>query len=463
MKTAAEIARDADGTVVAGSPETTATSWAFDSRALDDGACFVALRGDRDGHVYVADAFAAGARVALVSSGYAPVVPPAGAAIVQVGDALRGLQAVARADRRARSELRVVAVTGSTGKTSTKDLLAAVLAPLGCYASPASHNNEFGLPITLLNAPSDVSVVVAEMGERFAGDVKALCEIARPEMGVVTNVGLAHAEHLGGPAGAAEVLGELMDALPADGLAVLNADDEWTPTLAARAVGGAAVVTVGRSAGADYRVEHVELDAQLHPAFAVRGHRVVVPLHGEHQVLNAALALAVAHHGFGIDLAAAAVSMAAARPARWRLELHRADDGVVVLNDAYNANPSSMEAALRALSQVQTNGRRIAVLGDMRELGPHADDAHATVGRRAGELGVDVVIGVGAGGRAIIDAADGPQVHAATDAADASRVLLDLVAPGDAVLVKASRAVGLEIVAAGLLARRVPQSRGVPS
>ena len=154
---------------------------------------------------------------------------------MQVDDALLGLQAVARADRRARSELRVVGVTGSTGKTSTKDLLAAVLAPLGCYASPASHNNEFGLPITLLNAPADVSVVVAEMGERFAGDVKALCEIARPEIGVVTNVGLAHAEHLGGPAGAAEVIGELMDALPADGLAVLNADDEWTPGLEARA------------------------------------------------------------------------------------------------------------------------------------------------------------------------------------------------------------------------------------
>lgn len=466
MKTAAEIARAAHGIVVAGSPDATVTSWAFDSRALDVGACFVALRGDRDGHDFVADAFAAGARVALTSRSSIPIDPPAGAAIVQVDDALLALQAVARADRLARSDLRVVGVTGSTGKTSTKDLLAAVLAPLGCYASPASHNNEFGLPITLLNAPAQVNVVVAEMGERFAGDVKTLCEIARPEIGLVTNVGLAHAEHLGGASGAAEVIGELIDALPDQGFAVLNADDEWAPALAARSTrAGVGVVTVGRSARADYRIERVELDAQLHPAFTLRGHRVVVPLHGEHQALNAALALAVAHHGFGIDLDDAAVSMSAARPAHWRLEVHRTDDGVIVLNDAYNANPTSMDAALRALAQAETSGRRIAVLGDMRELGPYADDAHAAVGQRAAELGVDVVIGVGAGGRAIIDAASGPQVHAAADADAALRILMELVAPGDAVLVKASRAVRLEIVAAGLLSRRgsVAPQGGVPS
>jgi UDP-N-acetylmuramoyl-tripeptide--D-alanyl-D-alanine ligase len=466
MKSAAEIARDAHGAVVAGSPDATVTSWAFDSRALDAGACFVALRGDRDGHDFVGDAFARGARVALISSSTPAIVPPAGAAIVQVHDALLGLQAVARADRLARSDLRVVGVTGSTGKTSTKDLLAAALAPLGCYASPASHNNEFGLPITLLNAPADVNVVVAEMGERFAGDVKTLCEIAQPEMGVVTNVGLAHAEHLGGASGAAEVIGELIDALPNQGLAVLNADDEWAPALAARATrAGVEVVTVGRSARADYRIERVELDAQLHPAFTLREHRVVVPLHGEHQALNAALALAVAHRGFDIALDEAADSMRAARPAPWRLELHRTDDGVMVLNDAYNANPASMDAALRALAQAETSGRRIAVLGDMRELGTYADDAHAAVGRRASELGIDIVIGVGAGGRVIVDAARGPQVHLATDAADALRAVTELVAPADAVLVKASRAVGLEIVADRLLVERgstVPQRR-VPS
>jgi UDP-N-acetylmuramoyl-tripeptide--D-alanyl-D-alanine ligase len=466
MKTADEIARAAGGVVVAGSADAAVTSWAFDSRALEPGACFVALRGERDGGDFVADAFGAGASVALVSRPGRSIVPPAGAAVVEVDDALSGLQAVARADRVARSQLRVVGVTGSTGKTSTKDLLAAMLEPLGCYASPASHNNEFGLPMTLLNAPADVNVVVAEMGERFAGDVAALAEIARPDTGVVTNVGLAHAEHLGGPEGAARTIGELIDALPAGGLAVLNADDEWTPFFSERAAGvGAAVVTVGRAAGADLRIEGVELDAQLHPAFLLGGQRVVVPLHGEHQVSNAGLALAVAHRGFGIALDVAAASMAAARPASRRLELQRTDDGVVVLDDSYNANPTSADAALRALAQVATSSRRIAILGDMRELGPYADDAHAAIGRRAAELNIDIVIGVGAGGRLIVDATRGPAVHTAADAADALRIAVEIVEPGDAVLVKASRAVGLETVAAGLRARRgaVAPQRGVPS
>ena len=466
MKTAREIARSAGGAVVAGSPDAPVTSWAFDSRALEPGACFVALRGDRDGSDFIADAFGAGARAALVSAPAPAVTPPAGAAMVEVDDALRGLQAVARADRVARSELRVVGVTGSTGKTSTKDLLAAMLAPLGCYASPASHNNEFGLPITLLNAPADVRVVVAEMGERFKGDIAALSEIARPETGVVTNVGLAHAEHLGGAPGAARAIGELIDALPSSGLVVLNADDEWTPWLAARAQGvGATVMTAGHSSSADYRIVGLELDAELHPAFAVRGQPFVVPMHGGHQASNAVLALAAAHAGFGIALDAAAASIAQARPPRWRLELQRRDDGVVVLNDAYNANPTSLDAALRALAQFGTSGRRIAVLGDMLELGQYSDDAHASVGRRAAELNIDIVIGVGAGGRLIVDASDGPQARTAVDAADALRIAVEIVEPGDVVLVKASRAVGLEIVAAGLLSRpgSVASQRGARS
>ena len=239
MKTAAEIARDADGAVVAGTPDATATSWAFDSRALDAGACFVALRGDRDGHEFVPAAFAAGASVALVSTPAPPSSPPAGAAMVEVADALRGLQAVAAADRRARADLRVVGVTGSTGKTSTKDLLAAVLAPLGCYASPASYNNEFGLPDHAAQRAGRSRTWSSPRWGSGSPATSRRCARSRPEIGVVTNVGLAHAEHLGGPAGAAEAIGELIEALPAGGLAVLNADDEWTPTLAARApVGG---------------------------------------------------------------------------------------------------------------------------------------------------------------------------------------------------------------------------------
>jgi len=449
--TANEIAVRTQGAVVAGTGDALVTSWDFDSRVLEPGACFVALEAERDGHDFVAAAFASGAAVALVARVPAGVEPPAGSAIVQVDDVIAALQELARRARAERTDVRVVAVAGSTGKTSTKDLLAAALAPLGCYASPASYNNEFGLPITLLNAPADVRVVVAEMGERFAGDLEHLCAIARPETGVVTNVGLAHAEHLGGAPGAAKAMGEMLSSLPVGGVAVLNADDEWTPTLTAP--DGVAVVTAGSSAGADYRIEHLDLDVNLHPTFMVHGERVAVPLAGEHQAQNAALALAVAHGAFGMELRLAAEGLAAVRPARWRLEVHENPRGVTVLNDAYNANPTSMDAALHVLARTATAGRRIAVLGDMRELGVHSDDAHALVGRLAAELGVDVLIGVGAGGRTIADAAAGvANVRTATDAREAGDTVRTLVARGDTVLVKASRAVGLEAVAAQLLA-----------
>jgi UDP-N-acetylmuramoyl-tripeptide--D-alanyl-D-alanine ligase len=448
--TAAEIAHHAGGSVIAGTADAVVTSWAFDSRALEPGACFVALHGDRDGHDFVAGAFSAGATVALVAHPIAGVNAPDAGAIVQVDDVLAGLQELARASRVARPELSVVAVTGSTGKTSTKDLLAAVLAPLGSSASVESFNNEFGLPITLLNTPADAHVLVAEMGERYPGDIAHLCAIAKPDIGVVTNVGLAHAEHLGGQAGAAKAMGEMLASLPAGGLAVLNADDEWTRTL--EAPDGVEVATVGTAASADYRIEGVTLDDHLHPTFSLNGQRVTVPLHGHHHASNAGLALAVAHRGFDIDLAAAAAGLAGVRPARWRLELRVTMGGVTVLNDAYNANPASMHAALRVLGHTATTGRRIAILGDMLELGVHSDEAHAGVGRQAAESRVDVLIGVGDGGRVIAEAAGAavppvPEVRVASDAEGALRIAQDLATRGDTILVKASRAVGLEVVA----------------
>jgi UDP-N-acetylmuramoyl-tripeptide--D-alanyl-D-alanine ligase len=447
--TAREIAHHAQGEVVAGSPDAVVTSWSFDSRVLEPGACFVALRGERDGHEFVGAAFAEGARVALVSEPLG-IAPPVGGAVVRVDNVLLRLQELAGAARAAH-DWRVVGITGSTGKTSTKDLLAAVLAPLGCHANPASYNNEFGLPVTLLNAPADTNVVVAEMGERFPGDVAALCAIARPGSGIVTNVGLAHAEHLGDLDGAAKVMSELFEALPAGGVAVCNADDEWTARLTA--ADGVDVVTAGTAETADYRIEQVVVDDHLHPSFSLRGRRFTVPLHGEHQALNAALALALADRVFGVDLETAAEAVAAARPARWRLELHTTPGGVTLLNDTYNANPASMDAALRALARTPTEGRRIAVLGDMRELGVHSEDAHTAVGVRAGELRLDALVGVGAGGRAIATAAAGTvaDVRTAPDAATALDLLRQMAEPGDTVLLKASRAVGLELVAVHLL------------
>jgi len=451
--TAREIARRAQGRVE-GDGDVAADTWAFDSRALGRGDCFVALQGDRDGHDFVGAAFDAGAAIAVVDHSFdgSRFVHP-GRALVHVGDPLTALQDVARTLRHDRGDLHVIAVGGSTGKTSTKDLLAAVLASQGCYANAESYNNEFGLPMTLCNTPDAARVLVAEMGERFAGDLAALCDIARPETGVVTNAGLAHAEHLGGPQGVVAVLSELLDALPGHGTAVLNADDPASPQLASTT--SATVVTVGTDAGADYRIADVTVDARLRPSFALRGTRFSVPLHGEHHVANAAMAVAVAHHIFGLPLDELALELRSARPGRWRMELLETPRGVTILNDSYNANPTSMEAALVALHRyaVPDGARRVAVLGDMRELGAHHDDAHREAGERAAALGVDLVVGVGAGGASIAEAARaaGANVLAAADAEGAVALVAPLVHPGDAVLVKGSRAVGLERLAAALV------------
>jgi UDP-N-acetylmuramoyl-tripeptide--D-alanyl-D-alanine ligase len=453
LLTAREIARRAGGRV-SGDEGATVDAFAFDSRVLADGACFVALRGARDGHDFVAAAFGAGARVALVDHSFAEMPPVGGGrALVFVDDTLDALQQVARSLRADRSDLHVVAVGGSTGKTSTKDLLAAALAPRGCYANAESYNNEFGLPITLCNTPASARVVVTEMGERFAGDLETLCAIALPDTGVVTNVGLAHAEHLGGLDGVIAVLSELLDALPARGTAVLNADDAATPVLAAATV--ASVVTVGTHADADYRIDAVATDDRLRPSFELGGRRFDIPLHGRHHAQNAAMAIAVAHRVFALPFDEIALELATATPGRWRMELLETDAGVTVLNDAYNANPTSMQAALVALAHldIPPNARRIAVLGDMRELGAHHDDAHRDLGEQAAALGLDVLVGVGAGGEAIARAARAGvgTVHAVADAAEAVRLVAPMVRRGDAVLVKGSRALGLERVAESLV------------
>jgi UDP-N-acetylmuramoyl-tripeptide--D-alanyl-D-alanine ligase len=449
--TAADIATRAGGAVVTGDANTLVTSWGFDSRALLPGACFVALKDHRDGHDFVGAAFRSGAHVALIDRDVPLSAAHGTGVLVKVPEVITGLQAVARSVRSERADLRVVGVTGSTGKTSTKDLLAAALPDGAAYASPESYNNEFGLPLTLLNTPAGVRGVVAEMGERFPGDIALLCEIARPEYGIVTNVGLAHAEHLGGREGVASVLAELLEALPESGAAVLPADDEWTPWLAART--RARVETVGYDAGATHRISHVDVGRALDPEFTLDGCRFRIGLRGAHQVVNAAMAAVMAHDAFGVELAAVAERMEAARGSRWRMELAESADGVVVLNDAYNANPASMDAALRALAQLGVDGRRIAVLGDMRELGTHSAGAHEAVGRLAGDLGTDVLIGVGAGGAEIADAAraEVSDVRVVADADEAAAAVLGLVRPGDAVLVKASRALGLQTVAARLL------------
>ena len=459
--TAAEVADATGGQVVAGSPDAVFDSFTNDSRAVSvsraadgAGACFVALQDHRDGHDFVDAAFAAGALGALVRE-----VPPAlahrdGRVLVRVADPGRALMAVAAAARARRPDLRVVAITGSTGKTSTKDLTAGAIAPgRVVHANPESFNNEIGLPLTVLGAGDHTEVLVTEMGARFAGNIAELCAIARPEIGIVTNIGIAHAEHLGGPEGVLAVKGELFEALPATGVAIVAADDPSTPRLIERSA--APILRCGTAAGSDVRLTGCALDEQLRAAITVDSPwgpiETRLAVRGEHQAGNALFAIAAAGT-LGVAADAIAAGLASATGSRWRLELERRADGVTVLNDVYNANPASMEAALRALLALPATGRRIAVLGDMRELGAASASAHAGVGELAARLGVDVVVGVGEGGAQIVTAATKVPTRITTaDAAEAAAAVDPLLQPGDVVLLKASRAVGLETVADALL------------
>ena len=449
--TLAEIAGITGGQVLGGNPEAAVTSYSIDTRTLQPGALFIALQAERDGHDFVGDALDRGATGALVSR------PVEGLGLVLVDDTAIGLTTLGRAARERLVGLPVVGITGSTGKTSTKDLTAAALAPAGPVgASPVSFNNEIGVPLTLLSAPAGAVAVVAEMGARGVGHIATLCAVARPTIGVITNIGMAHAEFFGSREEVARGKGELLESLPADGHALLCADDDLTPGLARRTE--ATVLTAGSAADADVRVSAVELDDELRPAFHLEtpwGAADVPPLpvRGAHQAGNAAFAVAVAGVA-GVSLEDAVAGLAGAVGSPLRMDLRRSPSGVAVLNDSYNANPTSMAAALDALAALGgpgQGGRRFAVLGPMAELGPHSAGEHQRLGKLAAAAGVELVVSVGApdlaeGARAAgAEAVDVPTAQAAVAA------LIPRLRSGDAVLVKASRVVGLERVAEALL------------
>lgn len=452
-----EIAEATTGALTGGPPDEVATSFTIDSRGLEAGACFVAVRGNRDGHDFVSDAFRRGAAVALVAHRPSDVHDRA---LVLVADPLVALGDLGRLARGRLAGATVVGVTGSAGKTSTKDLTAAALRRrMVVRESPGSFNNESGLPLTLLGADPTTEVIVAEMGARFEGNIRHLCEIARPNVGVVTHVGLAHAEHLEGPDGIARVKGELVDALPASGLAVLNADDEATPALTARV--RAHVLTVGLDAHRhpDVLVGEVRLDPELRAAFALTSPwgsgEIRLGVRGHHQAVNAAMAATVALH-LGVPFAEVCAGLAEATSASWRMQLERSPGGVVVLNDAYNASPTSMTAALQSFAHLPVTGHRIAVIGEMLELGTHADREHERVGELAAASALARLVVVGPGARAIAKAARRVAPELSVDEVDDTDGVLALLGgalgAGDAVLVKASRALGLERAAAALAA-----------
>ncbi len=419
----------------------------FDSRSIEPGQVFVALRDLRDGHDFIADAAKRGAAFSIVDR---PVV---GQPTVEVVDTHRALIMMATAARR-RIDAPVVGITGSVGKTSTKDLTAAALrASFRVHAARASFNNDIGVPVTIVGAAADVEVLVLELGARFAGNIADLCVVARPSIGVITNIGINHAEHLGGPEGVAAVKGELLDSLPNDGLAVIGTDPA---SAGQRHRSAAPVVTVGLTPDADVRVSAIEVDADLRPQFRLEtpwgSGRVALKVLGAHQAINAAQAATVALH-LGVPMPAMIDALRDATSTGWRMQLSVTGSGVHVINDAYNASPVATLAAIAALTALTVPGRRIAVLGEMRELGECSEAEHERVGDAVARQDIDVLVVVGPETEALASAAEGGPVavHRVRDVEAARVLLLELATPGDAVLVKASRAVGLEVVALALL------------
>ncbi len=440
--TLAEIAEITGGRVVNAEPGLVVTGGVeYDSRKVGPGGLFVAFEGEKvDGHEYAGTAVAAGAAAILSTR-------DTGQPGVVVDEPLQALAALAQVVVTRLDGLTVVGLTGSNGKTSTKDYIGQLLARLGPTVAPAgSLNNELGFPYTVLRAGPETRFLVLEMGARGIGHIRYLTDIARPSIGVVLNIGAAHLGEFGTVEGTARAKGELVEALPADGVAVLNADDPLVAGMAPRTT--ARVVRTGESAEAEVRATEVSVDdtgrASYTLHFEGRSARVRLAVAGRHQVANTLAAAAVAlSAGLPFDELAAALGEIGIVSVR-RMDVFTRADGVTVIDDSYNANPSSTSAALHALASMAGGRRTTAVLGYMAELGEHEQSGHEEVGRLAAGLGVDRLIVVSAeaapiaAGAQAVEGWKGEAVVVADQAA-AVEILAGDLDGGDVVLVKGSR------------------------
>jgi UDP-N-acetylmuramoyl-tripeptide--D-alanyl-D-alanine ligase len=420
---AGEVAETTGGDLVG--PDLEIDGASVDSRTIERGQLFVPIVAERDGHDFIDPARGPYLTARPSVGGSAIVVADTGAALLDLG-------------RMARSRFgdRVIGITGSVGKTTVKDLTAAILrARFVTAASPGNFNNELGLPLALLNAPADAEALVLELGARGVGHIAELCEVARPSIGIVTAVAMVHTEVFGTIDDVALGKGELIEALPAPGTAVLNADDERVLAMRSRAV--ASVITYGT--GADVTASGVRLDDELRPSFTIDSPwgsvDVALSVRGEHQVGNA-LGAAAASLAAGADLADVAAGLSSAVLSPWRMDVRRSASGVLVINDAYNASPLSMASALRSLAALGAE-RPLALVATMAELGDIAPDAHREVAQLAASLGIRMIsIGEPMYGTELVDSIDEAAV---------------LAGEADAILVKGSRVAGLERLAALLL------------
>lgn len=450
---------------------------AADSRSIEPGTLFVAIVGERvDGHRYVPGAIADGAVAALTSR------PVDDQPCLVVEDPLVALGHLGRTvtDRAVAGGLQVLAITGSQGKTSTKDLLAGVLEHAGPTVAPYGNaNNELGVPLTACRIDAQTRYLVSEMGARGIGHIQYLCEITPPKVAVVLNVGHAHVGEFGGQPAIAQAKGELVEALDESGTAVLNADDPLVWAMRARTLGTVVACSVGAPADHDRCVWAEDLTSDTSGRYRFRlfavfsgtngtprldgSVEVQLQSSGRHQVANAVAAAAAALSvGLDLELVGAGLSGAASR-SHWRMELHERADQVLVINDSYNANPDSMKAALDATAEIHQSrtaqgiaGSSWAVLGDMLELGSSAADDHAELGRYAGRAGIQHLVVLGEHSPAVIAGAYAAglsegSVQIAADREQAIGLLHDQLQPGDVVLIKASRGLALEAIAEALV------------
>jgi UDP-N-acetylmuramoyl-tripeptide--D-alanyl-D-alanine ligase len=431
-----------------------------DSRSVRKGDLFVVLPGERfDAHEFVPAALAAGAVGAVVQADYVPPPGAAGALVLGVADPLRAYQQLATAHRR-RFRLPVLAVTGSNGKTTTKEMVASVLATRWrTLKTQGNLNNRIGVAQTLFRLTARHEAAVIEMGVDDVGQTTRLCEVARPTLGLITNIGPDHLEFFGTMDRSAESKAELLDELPRDGAAILNADDRYFGLFRKRA--RCRVVSFGLGAKADVRAERIEAHGRDGTQFRLvlpgRARRPLVRIRapGEHNVTNA-LAAAAVGVALGVPGSGIVAGLAKFRPAAMRSQIEMRH-GVRIIVDCYNANPASMRAAVRLLAESKAAGRRIAVLGDMLELGPTTGQLHEQVGEYVGGQGIDMLIASGALARHLARGARAAGMAAVREAADAPAAaaeLLALVRPGDVVLVKGSRGMRLERVVQALRDRQ---------
>ncbi len=481
-----------------GDPRAEVTAVVVDSRLVEPGCLFVALPGERvDGHDYVEQAWRDGAVAAVtarpVSGRLGGDGEPGTGCCLVVADPLAALGRIGRlvVDKGKRFGLRVVGITGSQGKTSTKDLLAQILATAGETVAPqGSFNNEIGVPLTASRIRPSTRFLISEMGARGRGHIAYLCGLTPPGVGAVLNVGSAHLGMFGSRQAIAQAKGELVESLPPDGVAVLNLTDPLVATMAERTAArrfGFCVPGADQIAHAEVEVvaDDPRPDAAGRWGFSLRfrgasepasggreepGFAVQLQLLGRHQIGNA-LAAAAAAYALGIEPVQIAAALTSAElRSHWRMEVSERADGLLLVNDAYNANPASMAAALDTLAELGTSRRRnhpavrtVAVLGDMLELGESSPDEHSEVGRRTAELGIDRLLVVGADAQSVVDGAvtAGYPKEKATMFSSISELAAALSAeasPSDVVLLKASRSIGLEVLADRMLSTPAGES-----